>query len=617
MKIKRGRFVSFSVKAVGVILICFILLFVVVTAMFFHTKNQMNSAAIAKLESSVSYITRSIDETVLNIYGVSDNFAVNDRLWELINVDYSGRPTEKKRITARIVNSIFASYDILRSNEKIAAIYTNKGQFFNFADPNMKEEPCIERIKAMDVDNKEKLARFFWYPVQENFLTGSSSGSVRSDYVIYGSRRVFSSLLSTYTFVQIFAVQEEKLYSKYSDIANSYGADVYIMTGDGTLLSSSDERAVYDGHADSKLVETVLGRKYDRFEYDGNRVVAVSQSKINDWLTVISVPVENVTGMIDRLYGMIFFGIVGCAVASCFVLVWLYNRFMEPVERINTAMQNVYNGDLDAYITTYPNNEIGKMIEYYNAMLDSINRNVKDKLEMERMKRDLELEVLMNQINPHFLYNTLETIVWESNEAGAPQIGRMAAALGRLYRLSVAGGAQFISIRQELEHVSAYIKLQSQRYGDKLEFVMDADNAQLKDWYMIKLMLQPLIENSIVYGMRDGERSLKVRVTARIVKDRVRIRVVDNGAGMSRERLAAVRMQIETGVRPSGEDEARARRKSTGIGLHNVYERLKLNFGIDDGLRIYSKEGLGTLTVLSMPLIGREEAERRNKQSRL
>ena len=210
MKKKRDRFVSFSMKAVGVVLICFILLFVVVTAMFFQTRSQMNNAAIAKLESSVSYITGSIDETILNIYGVSDNFAVNDSLWQLINVDYSGRPTEKKRITARIVNSIFASYDILRSNEKIAAIYTNKGQFFNFLDPNMNEDICIEHIKAMDVDNKEKLARFFWYPVQENFLTGSGSGNVRSDYVVYGSRRVFSSLLSTYTFVQIFAVQEEK-----------------------------------------------------------------------------------------------------------------------------------------------------------------------------------------------------------------------------------------------------------------------------------------------------------------------------------------------------------------------------------------------------------------------
>ncbi len=616
MKTKRDRFISFSMKAAGAVLICFILLFVVVSAMFFQTKSRMNSDAIAKLESSVSYISSRIDETVLNIYGVSDNFAVNDQLWQLINVDYTGRPTEKKRITARIVNSIFASYDILRSNEKISAIYTNKEQFFNFIDPNMEEEPCIERLISMNVDDKEKLARFFWYPVQENFLTQSKSGNIRNDYVIFGSRRVFSSLLSTYTFVQIFAVQEEKLYSKYSDVANSYGADVYILTGDGTLLSSSDEQAVYNGYADRKLVDTVLNRKYDRFEYDGNRVVVVSRSTINDWLTVISVPVANVTGMVDRLYGMIFLGIVGCAIASCFVLVWIYNRFMEPVERINTAMQNVYNGDLDAYITNYPNNEIGRMIEYYNAMLDSINRNVKDKLEMERMKRDLELEVLMNQINPHFLYNTLETIVWESNEAGAPQIGRMAAALGRLYRLSVAGGAQFISIRQELEHASAYVRLQLQRYGDKLEFVMDADNAELKDYYMIKLMLQPLLENSIVYGMCDGERSLRVRITAHIVGDRVRIRVVDNGAGMSRERLEAVRLQIKTGVRPPDEDNARARRKSTGIGLHNVYERLKLNFGIDDGLEIYSRQGRGTLTVLSMPLIGKDEADRRNKQSR-
>lgn len=605
----------FSIKTAGMVLACFLLLFAVVTIMFIQTRSRMHKDAVAKLEDSAAYISSGIDDMVLNIYGVSDNFALSDRLWELINEDYSGRPTEKKRVTMRIVNSLFASYDILRSNEKIAAIYTNKGQLFNFTDPNMQEQPVIDELRQMDIDGKDKLARFYWYPVGANFLTDKRTEEIRKDYVVYGSRRVFSSLLSSYTFVQIFAVQEEKFYSKYSDVANSYGADIYILTGDGTLLSSSSEAAIAAGKADSGLVDTVLKRKYDRFDYDGNRVVFVSRSEINDLLTVISVPAENVTGMVDRFYGMIFLGILCCAILSCVALFWTYDRFMEPIARINTAMQRVYKGDLDAYISGYPNNEIGKMIEYYNAMLDSINTNVKDKLEMERMKRDLELEVLMNQINPHFLYNTLETIVWESNEAGAPQIGRMAAALGRLYRLSVAGGAQFITIRQELEHVSAYVKIQSQRYGDKLEFFMDADNAQLKDLYMIKLMLQPLVENSIVYGMQDGAISLQVKVSVSVMKDRVRIKVVDNGAGMSKQRLEAVRRQIMTGER--AEDPGRqTRKKSTGIGMHNVYERLKLNFGIENGVKIYSKEGKGTLTILTLPIILRDEAEKRNNQSK-
>lgn len=254
------------------------------------------------------------------------------------------------------------------------------------------------------------------------------------------------------------------------------------------------------------------------------------------------------------------------------------------------------------------------MINYYNSMLKSINQNIEQRLRMEQHKKELETEVLMNQINPHFLYNTLETIVWKSSAAGRPDIGRIAAALGRMYRLSVSRGNLFISIKNELEHVTSYIKIQESRYSGKFEFQeVIIDREAISQYYTLKIILQPIVENAINHGMVNIDRILRIRIQVDIMDSYIKIRIVDNGIGMKPDKLEKVRQDIVNG---SADTEISCR-KSTGIGMHNIHERLKIYFGISDGIRVYSKYNVGTIVEVRIPKITKEEADERNSNKNI
>lgn len=215
----------------------------------------------------------------------------------------------------------------------------------------------------------------------------------------------------------------------------------------------------------------------------------------------------------------------------------------------------------------------------------------------------------MSQINPHFLYNTLENIVWKSSEAGRPDIGRMAASLGRMYRLSISGGQVIVPMEHEIEHLMAYVKIQQSRYGDGAEFDLRTDMAQIHELYSLKILLQPIVENSFLYGMDGLDRLMVIRMTIREKDGWVTIKVLDNGKGMDKKRLEEVRTQIHSG-RKYEKDGAEKNRRSTGIGLNSVEMRIKLYFGLDHAVSIYSKEGQGTLVVVKIPRITKEDVEK-------
>ncbi|MFT4005056.1 MAG: histidine kinase [Lacrimispora sp.] len=219
------------------------------------------------------------------------------------------------------------------------------------------------------------------------------------------------------------------------------------------------------------------------------------------------------------------------------------------------------------------------------------------------MEKELELEVLMGQINPHFLYNTLENIVWKSNEVGRPDIGRIAAALGGLYRLSIGNGETIVPVKQELEHVTAYVNIQKNRYKERVEFDMEVDYDQVWGFSMIKLTLQPVVENCFMYAMEDINHILKIRLDIRVLKDIIRFRVADNGCGMTKSQLKEVRNQIENGVMGEERLSVKQKRKGTGIGLYSVKERIAIYTGYRDSVKIFSKPGVGTIVTITVPQI--------------
>ena len=391
--------------------------------------------------------------------------------------------------------------------------------------------------------------------------------------VVLGSRRVYSALKSGYPYVHIFAIEEQTLYEHYQYQARRLGAAVYVLTEEGALISSTDEAAVAAGQVPAEVTAAAaaLDAGTGSVTLGGERYnAAASVCHSTDWKVLVLVPTRELLASSFSLYFQILGVVVLCLVVFA-VLIWhFYRRFMAPLAQLEQAMRQADAGDLKAYVKPQGPAEVVRMMEGYNAMLDSLRVGIEQQMEMQRRRQDLEMQVLMSQINPHFLYNTLESIVWKAGEAGRPDIGKLASSLGKLYRLSISGGL-FVPLEQELEHVQMYMNIQRSRYGNKVDYEVRLHRVDPDGVEVLKLILQPIVENSLLYGMDGLDHTLRIRVAAWRRGEKLILTVTDNGVGMDKAALAALRGQIIHGRRPKAE----ANYRSTGIGLHNIGARLR------------------------------------------
>ncbi len=598
MKLRR------SLSLIGkMILVNILMLLPFTLVIFFLFSSTIRSERIETLDE-LNYLSDQImvelNDIAYRCFSTSDAFSDNESLIKRVEKKYDDRVLKQAAIL-QISSRLFDSYNRLGDYERIDAIYVQPhGEVFDFLDPNQDEQLVAEKITDLGMNSPAKRGGFHWYPVQKNFLSTSQYGDIRRDNVIFGSRRVYSTLRSKYRYLHIFAVEENTLYEAYAHAANRLGTPVFVLNKDGDLLSCSDPEIVQTGTV-PELVRQVLSQPKgpnEIYKIDGKSFYAVSRvSDVSDWTLLMLLPVGTLNRSVTHLYQGIIWTFLGCFASFGVCLLYLYRKFMEPLRQMAHSMKEVEGGNLQAYVEPCGEREMKDMLTRYNTMLKGLERSITQKLEMEKIKRELEMEVLTVQINPHFLYNTLETIVWKASAAGRPDIGRIATSLGKMYRLSIAGG-RFVLLRQELDHLAAYAAIQSSRYGDKVSLAVDVRDVDPTQCWVLKLILQPIVENCYLYAGKDLDRRLKIRVRAYLVNGQLRLRITDNGIGMTRPELEKLREQMMSGKKSGPQS---GHRRSTGIGLHNVYARLKL-YQPKSTMRILSKPGLGTSVILTMPI---------------
>ncbi len=602
---KKNR--SWMQKIIGLLLLALIPIILLVTVLFLNTNRTLQDKAIENMLYGAKEVRAKVDDTILNVYGVSDTFASEQRLLEYLDRTYESKML-KRQSTVLIMRRIFDGYNLLKQNEQIASIYTYKDEVFNFVDPNNDQEDIKAKLMELNIDDPQRLGKFYWYPLMDNFLTMITYNEVRKDKVIVGTRRVFSPLKSQYAYIHIFALQEEDLYEKYMNLHEQLGAQIYIVNERAELLSSSDEVAL-------EQPEAVLNRqkdwiqKIEQEEGDDGYIkihmdkvpyyLAFSSSQVNGWKSIVLLPEKAVLAENQQLYIQVIWILVLIALIYIGIMLYMYRGFMNPINQLIFSMEKVYEGDLDQELEEKGREEVKRMLRHYNSMLKSIKTNIKERLESEQQKKQLEYEVLMSQVNPHFLYNTLESIVWMATEAKRPDIRRLAASLGRLYRLSVGDGQEVVSINKEIEHVTAYCHIQKNRYQEKVNFQIEADPELTNKYYVIKMILQPVVENIFIHAVDHSESPVSINLRLKEDHKYLRFFIADNGVGIDRQVL----LKIEAELRESGEQNKARDRRSTGIGLGSVYKRLRLHYGDMANVKIYSRKGKGTVVVLQIPKI--------------
>ena len=256
-----------------------------------------------------------------------------------------------------------------------------------------------------------------------------------------------------------------------------------------------------------------------------------------------------------------------------------------PITHLEHKMQKVQSGDLNVTIAEKGFREIRSVSQAFNHMLAQIRTLMDRVVQEQETKRLHELNALQAQINPHFLYNTLDSIVWMEERGRSQEAITMVLALAKLFRISISKGRRFITVREELEHVRNYLVIQKMRFKDRFVYTIDAQEEALPE-RTVKLIVQPLTENCISHAIdeaRDGE--LHIAIRAWVTEKDLFFSVTDDGLGIPPQRLPEL-------LNASG---------TTGFGLKNVHERIRLTYGPEYGLTIHSVEDEGTTVTIRIP----------------
>lgn len=340
------------------------------------------------------------------------------------------------------------------------------------------------------------------------------------------------------------------------------------------------------GYEEGNHTETFLGEK---------RLVTVKSVSYTGWKLVGVTPLRDIESGILPNQPFLLFLLLLVITLIALVNMILSSRITVPLRKLEGSVSRLEAGELDTPVYVGGSYEVSRLGEAIRAMVAQMRRLMDDIVREQEAKRRGELEVLQAQINPHFLYNTLDSIVWMIENERYGEAIRMVTALARLFRISLSKGRNVISLGTELQHAKSYLTIQEMRYKNKFAVEMDCDRT-LERYSCLKLVIQPLLENAIYHGMEYMDGDGRITIRTRLQNGELHIEVQDNGLGIPPAVLETL-LTEEHGRHLHPADG----RERKGYGLRNVHERIRLTYGAPYGLEIESEPDCGTLVRIRLP----------------
>ena len=383
------------------------------------------------------------------------------------------------------------------------------------------------------------------------------------------------------------------------ELASSDGY-LYLIDGDGEIIYHPRQQLIYAGlleennrtaagYEDGSHAETFGGAK---------RQVTVKTVGYTGWKLVGVVPADNIWDNYGQLLLFFLFVVLFSIFLLVFVNLHLSERISVPIKTLERAVKELEAGREEVDIDVSGPYEIEHLGHSIRSMVSTMRHLMDDIIEQEAQKRRSELDVLQSQINPHFLYNTLDSVVWMTENGRTDEAILMVTSLARFFRISLSRGSNIIPIADELEHARHYLTIQKMRYKNKFSAVIAAEDG-VEGLYTIKLIVQPILENAIYHGMAYADGDGEITVRARRDGGDVVIEVADNGPGMPEEMVERLLDQSYAAAPGT---------KGSGIGLRNVHQRIRLTFGEEYGLAIHSEPDAGTTVCIRLPVLEGPEA---------
>lgn len=368
------------------------------------------------------------------------------------------------------------------------------------------------------------------------------------------------------------------------------GMDYNIIASNNPEITKSDIQSLLENESQTVTVNNL--------QY----IIVKQHSAISSWTLLILTPISAVTQGISVLRSAIF---VPAALGTLLFFLFAFllsTLIIRPILRLIKTMRSTRFGMLKPTVLISSTIEINELNHTYNQMVNNINQLIQQVYEREILQTRTELKALQAQINPHFLFNTLEALYWSLREKDDDELAEFVVAMSDLFRYTITGSSkeEWVTLGEELEHVERYLLIMKIRFGERLTWNITLPS-ELATFRVPKLLIQPIVENAILHGIENkiGPGTVRVAVSRGVDKDMLKITVEDDGGGMDHDTLQRVEHSLSFGKSSSS--------KGSGLGITNVQQRIKLYFagvkGASGRVLIRSHKGKGTVIDITIPII--------------
>lgn len=544
------------------------------------------------LENSTEYtsqligqVNSDIDSYISYMENISSIVANSSDVWDYL-FDENQTEGRQEELRERITSVFKTIMDTREDITNIALLPEHKKVLINEGWDELN--PYVE------------VGELSWYQeaLENQGRTALSSSHVQN--VIYGEYQWVVTLSRSITsvtkpdicgvfFVDLNYDAISKLCEKISLGNKGY---IFVLDGNGSIVYHPQQQLIYSGMKQERIAEVMESRE-SSFLTEDDRLYTISRSEKTGWIVVgVSYLSELMKGAnkARNLYLIIALLLFAAALLLAYLL---SDAITRPITALEKSMKEVEKGNFEhAALEVCAENEVGRLSQSFNIMTEEIQNLMEQSRHEQRIKRKYELKALQAQINPHFLYNTLDSIIWMAEWGKTQEVVQMTSSLARLLRRSISNEREVVTVAEEVEYTQDYLTIQKMRYKDKLEYEILVEQ-EISQEGIVKLILQPLVENAIYHGIKYKEGKGMIRIRGFRQEDRIVLQVEDDGSGMDEETLTHI---FEKHTKDT---------KSNGVGLKNVNERLQLYYGTEYGLKYESKIGEGTTATVILP--AREE----------
>lgn len=377
----------------------------------------------------------------------------------------------------------------------------------------------------------------------------------------------------------------------------------YIIDELGNIVYHPQQQLIYAGlkyENREPVFDYAYGSFTDKFNGEARYITIRTVEPIQWKIVGVAYLDEIVTTKKDLNQFLFWFLIVVCA-AVVILAMFVSAKISQPLRRLEHSVQSVGQGDFSTPIHVSGAHEVVQLSKRFNFMLHRIRQLMDQIIHEQEAKRKSELDVLQSQINPHFLYNTLNSVIRLAEKGKKEEIVATITSLSKFFRISLSKGKNIITLEEELEHVRHYLIIQKIRFKNKFNYTIECESAALS-CLTLKLILQPIVENAIVHGIEKMSDEGFIHITASIQDNHLAIRISDNGIGMTQQVLD----RLLTG---------RIRSGGSGVGVRNVNERIRLYCGKQYGLRFDSELEEGTTVMITLPLVHSDDEQQERGMS--